>query len=290
MNLERLIPEIALVAVGVVAAYIAGLVDRVKRLEKQAEQTSKEFVEVVNRLAARYFHPSVSELKDIKAHDTGTALDRIENYIFRSLFKYTPALRRVVSFSILVSVDFLREKTGVTLDDLKGLEQQFGDPEPKELWVAKSTVMEEWATHTVVTDFAGRREVIYPSYNFGHYMIDPKVIWSHSLPGTEMFNYSTGGNLEIVLFQGSIFFWAKGGHFGSGMEKGGAKAEYYLVHVPLDEGMLKEFRSRMDTPNENPEIRFLQVPWIRHYDYEEPDGKFCWTLRVTDVVGYVAEK
>jgi hypothetical protein len=74
------------------------------------------------------------------------------------------------------------------------------------------------------------------------------------------------------------------------MEQGGAKAEYYLVHVPLDERMLKEFRSRLDTPNEKPEIRFLQVPWIRHYEYEEPDGKFWWALTVTDVLGYVADE
>jgi hypothetical protein len=33
------------------------------------------------------------------------------------------------------------------------------------------------------------------------------------------------------------------------MEQGGAKTEYRLVHVPLDERVLEEFRSGMDTPN-----------------------------------------
>jgi hypothetical protein len=169
------------------------------------------------------------EPENFKADDLRSAVERIESCIVRRLYYHTPALRRVVSFSIVFSLDFLREKTGVTVEDLKGLEQQFGtrDSAPTDFCPAMPTLMEEWATHTVVTDFSGRRRVIYPNSNLGHYSNYPEVIWSHSLPGTTAFG-QMGGNLEVVRFCDSIHFWARGGRFGP--QSGQAKPEYCLVH------------------------------------------------------------
>jgi hypothetical protein len=211
--MEWLTHNLIVVAVIVLAAYVVHLLDRVKRLEKPAENSSRDLVDAVNRMAVAILRPDPVEVENIKADDTHAALELIDHYIGYRLFKHTPALRRVLSFSIGVSLDFLREKTGITVTDLKGLEQYFSgdEAEPKAFWPAMSMVIEEWATHTVITDFSGRRDVIYPDYNFGHYSIDPRVIWKHALPGTRMFNFTVGGNLEIVLYHGSILFWARDG-------------------------------------------------------------------------------
>jgi hypothetical protein len=113
----------------------------------------------------------------------------------------------------------------------------------------------------------------------GRYGRSPRVIWSHSLPGTQHVG-GTGGNLEIVLFQGSIVVWAIDGRFEGNLPDLAAKSEYRLVVVPLDEKMLEEFRSPSGT----------QVPWIRHYECGGRDENFAWRVTVTDVVGFVAER
>jgi hypothetical protein len=290
--MEWLTHNLIVVAVIVLAAYVVHLLDRVKRLEKPAENSSRDLVDAVNRMAVAILRPDPVEVENIKADDTHAALELIDHYIGYRLFKHTPALRRVLSFSIGVSLDFLREKTGITVTDLKGLEQYFSgdEAEPKAFWPAMSMVIEEWATHTVITDFSGRRDVIYPDYNFGHYSVDPRVIWKHALPGTRMFNFTVGGNLEIVLYHGSILFWARDGRFGRRVPDGQAENEYQLVGIPMEPESLEKYRTSTDKPNEDPEIRVAQVPWIRHYEHEEPAENFRWHLTVNDIVGYVANR
>ena len=125
-------------------------------------------VRIYNQLAKRFLRPRGVDVEDIDRSVAG--MNRVEWLIGNKCFTQTPALRRVVSFSIFVTFDYLQEKTGVTLKEMPPFEQQWRVGTEKRLKIfapAKSIVVEEWATHTVVTDFSGRRVVIYPDYNFG---------------------------------------------------------------------------------------------------------------------------
>jgi hypothetical protein len=269
------------------AWYVSKLVQRVKRLEQEtgkiAQNASIETVDAIGQVKESFLHP----FRNAEAPDptTPSAVEISEGHSYR-LSEQIPGLRRVLKFSIGVSLDYLREKTGVTVGQLKGLEEQFETKESKPVWIwpASSMVMEEWATHTVVTDLSGRRNVIYPD-NKGS--SDHRVIWSHSLSGAQ--HFGSVGSLQVVLFEESIVVWAIDGRFQRGLVDLAAKTEYRLAAVPLNENILRGFCSPSETPPENPKVRSSEVPWIRYYECGGPDEDFAWRLTVTDIVGFVAE-
>jgi hypothetical protein len=279
---------VILVGLIVLAWYVFKLVQRVKSLEREtgkiAKNASLETAEAIGQLKELFLPSS----RDAGAPNpkTSVAIEASEGGNSR-LSEQIPGLRRVLKFSIGVSLNYLREKTGITVEELKGLEEQFGrtkQSQPVWFWPASSMVMEEWATHTVVTDFSGRRNVIYPD---NRSISDHRVIWSRSLSGTQRF--VSGGSLQVVLFEESIILWAIDGRFEREPVDFAAKSEYRLVTVPLNETILRAFRSS-ETPPEDPMMRFREVSWIRYYECGGPDENLAWRLTLTDVVGFVAER
>ena len=261
-----------LVAV-LLATCIVYLLDRVKRLEKAVQRTSIDLVNVVNHLYMAIARPPV-EAEGLKARDMSGALKLIDHYIGYRIASHSPALRRVLSLTIGISLEFLVEKTGITSNDLKGLEEQrSGDGS---LFPACSMVIEEWATHRVVRDFSGQTNVHYDAWSDGDFR--PIVLWRHALPRKR--EGEREACLEVVLVEGSVKFWAREGRFGSMHSETAARDEFIFVAIPLKEENLTEYRGAFDMPSDDPQI--AQVPWIRHYG--SCGGKTWWNLTVNDVV------
>jgi hypothetical protein len=200
---------------------------------------------------------------DVEDTDRSVAgMNRVEWLIGNKCFTQTPALRRVVSFSIFVTFDYLQEKTGVTLNEMPSFEQQWSVGTAKRVKVfapAKSIVVEEWATHTVVTDFSGRRETFYAPTCRREW---PLTLWSHFLPPTEN---SKSGYLEVVLWYGEICFWARGHRFDTSGRILEPLKGNILLSIPLENTkMLEELSDpRIQDTKEFKEEYGEGPPWRR---------------------------
>ncbi|MEK7408645.1 MAG: hypothetical protein AAB225_26560 [Acidobacteriota bacterium] len=270
---------VALIAVAVFV--VAHLLDRIRRLEQRFEQRfdsqSADLLRLVNHMGTAVLQPGPDEAERPKAESLYEA-SKLMDEIGYHLRRHIPALREVLSVRIGVSLEFLREKTGITDEELKGLEGQLS---PEALWPASSMVIEEWSTHTVITDFSGRRDVIYPDWNFLD--LEPRVIWEHVLPGTRGFH--NGGKLEVVLHEGGVKFWARGGRFKGRHWCGESEDEYLLASVPLSEDGLRNYRILAE-PSDDPEM----ASWIRHYGSGVLAEGVKWTVTVNDVVAFTTER
>jgi hypothetical protein len=254
-------------------------------------------VNIVNRMAMAILHPTEIEAESIKAHDAHDAAKLVDHYVGHRLFSHTPALRRVLFVKIAVTFDLLRERGGIAAADLKGLEQQFNCASPPSVFFpASGMVIEEWATHSVVSDDSGLRKVMYPDYRgFGKSCIDPVVIWSHSLPPTEADRaHLFDAKMEVVLHEGFIKFWLRGGRFRGRPWNHDAEPEYQLAEIPLQETDLDQYRV-VHEPTGDPEIDIAHCAWIRHYEKDHPGlleitepKSIWWQLTVNDIVNYAA--
>ena len=292
---------ILLLIIGLVMYRVHTLEKRMERIGKRAEGNMKRveenMVNIVNRMAMAILRPTQIEVENIKADDVRGAEELVDHYVGYRLFSHTPALRRVLFVNIGVTFDFLREKGGIAADDLKGLEQQFNCTSPPSVFFpANGMVIEEWATHSVVTDFSGLRKVIYPDHrSLGKSWIDPVVIWSHSLPPTEADrSHLFDANMEVVLHEGFIKFWLRGGRFWQTHGSGEARSEYRLAEIPLQETNLQQYRV-VHEPTGDPEIDIAHCAWIRQYQKDAPRllettelKNIWWQLTVNDIVSYVA--
>jgi hypothetical protein len=311
-------------AINLLIDYFSRLNRRVNQLEKQSEKGSDFAIKLVNRLIASSLRPNAQELEGIQANDACDALDRVKWHIGNRLFNEIPGLRRVVSFSIGVSLDFLREKTGVTLEELKDVDRQLlpelpalapsliidpstgqpfsvVSPDPvrsRYLWVGNSIVIEEWSTHIVVMD-SGKRNVIYAK-NLGDFRWHPLVLWSRRVPEKLTYHPAEGcyfsvddGDLEVALYDNSIWFWARRGRFHFGGFDGNARREHCLVQIPLEEKMLEEFRFPPIEPDSDglDDEDLAQEDWIHNYGHRESDENpaFIWQLTVRDIAKYAIE-
>lgn len=116
-----LLQGVIMVALVVAVLCIVHLFDRLRRLELKQQGNATDLVNVVNRLYTTILRPDPIELENVKAEDARTAIKLIDHYIGHRLFHHVPALRRVMTFSIGVSLDYLNAKAGITVDDLAGL-------------------------------------------------------------------------------------------------------------------------------------------------------------------------
>jgi hypothetical protein len=286
----------------VLAGFIIHLLNRVQRLEKsilrskppapvgtkpadwdgtlQPVAHERDLVNLVNRMYTAVLRPDPVEVENVQAEDLQNSLKLIEHYVGPHLFHHIPALRRVLKFDIGVSWEFLQATTAVIEEDLRGLDAQRSPN--RALWPATSVVIEEWATHTVIRDFAGLRDVLYSDRT--DYRLEGAlhayVVWRHELPKRS--GEYDQPYLEVVLHEGCIKFWARSGRFETTTpwEPMVARNEYVLVSIPLNESRLKNFRF----DGEPPPAPGSRESKPRLYKHVAADESIRWNLAVHDVV------
>jgi len=265
---------------------IIHLLDRVTKAERAVLRTAEDLVSIVNRMNAAVIGPNTNANSDNKAQDVYDALNVVER-IGHRIATETPSLRRVLEFSIGVRLAHFQEKTGITVEDLKGLEGLA----PQAFWPASSMVVEEWGNHRVIYDGHGHRKALYRGVQ-GHF--DPIVIWAHALPKRQ--GEWEQAYLEIVLHENFIKFWAVDGRFDRKIPpEREARAENVFAAIPLRDGDLVLYRSPSkketgEEQNEEPEPRAYRPPWI--HDYAKGDifnEQLAWYLTVIDFVSYLSE-
>jgi hypothetical protein len=210
-----------------------------------------------------------------------------------------PSLRRILEFSIGISRQYFQAKTGITDEELEGIDKGQGHYVASAVfWPASSIVIEEWATHTLIRDYAGQRHVLYPgecsaldSISIGRY--DPFPIWQYKLPRRE--GEWFGPVLEIVLHEQCIKFWARDGRFGRRIPpEPEATSENVFAVIPLEEESLAQYRWVPDTSSEDPFLRGAQHPWTKRYSHSEPGADIhkrtlVWHLKVIDLVAWTGK-
>jgi hypothetical protein len=289
--MEWLAHNLTLAAALVLGWFVFRVSNRVRLLEKLvleklSRDPSGDLVAVVNRMATSMIRPEPPEAERIRAEGTRDALELMDHYIGHRLFNHIPALRRVLSLQIGISLDLLAEKTGIVAGDLKGLEAHLSI-NGEAFYPACSMVIEEWATHSVIRDFSGLRDVLYPGRNSSFF--GPVPIWQHELPKRD--GEWSEPHLEVVLHDGHIKFWARDGRFGRRIPPEPVPDdEHVFTVIPISEEELTEYRSDVGKPSEDPEIRIAQKPWIRHYAYGSIAEGLWWNLTVNDVVAYVGNR
>ena len=178
-------------------------------------------------------------------------------------------MRRVLSLCFCVSLDFLREKAGITYQELAGVS------ELAPVQLAFEMAIEEWATHTVRHIYSRKQEVIYGRY------WDDNPVWTHFLPQTEDRGLPT--RLEVALSGGSVHLWARGGRF-SPWWADEPRDEYVFLTIPLarQAGLEKYYIDPNATDIEEdlkPQIEGISGS-DRYYRHEETHIR--WTLTVHD--------
>jgi hypothetical protein len=191
---------------------------------------------------------------------------------------HTPALRRVLTFSVGISRAHFQQKTGITDEELHGLEQRLA---PDVFWPADSMVMEEWGTHTIVRDLSGHLATFY----WGEYnsFSGPLVIWRHNLPKRqgELFTPS----LELVLHENYIKVWAVDGRFETMIPaEREAKLENIFSVVPTKEKELSQFRVSREHSDDCERTWVSSREWVRQYRFRDQHDHSRWFLTINDLV------
>ena len=152
---------------------------RTKELEDRLEEASGNTLALANCIGMAFLGSDESELQKIQTAalyggpvPMSDALDRVDR-VCNHLRVHSPGLRKVLIFSIGMSLDSLRQKTLLSEDDLKGLEKHVPG---KTFWPAPRTTYEMWSTHSAVTDFLGQT---MPLYSDDLQSRNPKALWRH---------------------------------------------------------------------------------------------------------------
>lgn len=253
------------------------------KLENHLAQMPANLIESAKRMSTALLRLEASPDRKPRVEDMQDCLDTFER-IGHRIATHTPALRRVLEFSIGIRLSYFQERTGITGEDLKALSERLA---PEAFWPTSLMMVEEWATHTVIRDQSGLRKTLYP----GQYLAsEPIPIWQHALPRRQ--GEWNQPYLEVVLHEGCIKFWAVDGRFGRIVPpQRQALDENIFVLVPTDEKVLADYRSDADNPDSDPEVQIYRKPWIRHYlsgDMFDPDSPKWWSLTITDIVSYAA--
>ena len=108
------LPEIS---VFLAVAFIAHLFDRIKQVEKRFDSRLKDVMTTLNQIKTALLHLAPAIPGGQPPEDVGESL----RIVGRRLANHNPALRRVLTFSISVSLPNFFEQTGITADELGGV-------------------------------------------------------------------------------------------------------------------------------------------------------------------------
>jgi hypothetical protein len=192
-----------------------------------------------------------------------------EEELARALTLDIPPLQRVLTFSMWISRDLIRNIAGITNEELEGIKECVTTADG--FYPAFQMTIEQWNTHTVIVDDrSGHRQTIYehkPWKELGEFYI----IWKHTL-GDAINTPHIEGSIEVVLHDNDIKCWLRNGRFGQNWD-GEAKGQNELIKIPLDDDRLEPFLRPDDPEDENDNDWFLRPkyksePWYKEYRYE----------------------
>jgi hypothetical protein len=281
------LPDRILLLVLVIAAVGVYTVRKLERLINSASSRAlADLLQVVNRLNKAVFRPTTGKSENSPAEDVSDALEMIDN-IGRRVSKQTPALRRVLKARIGIELSYFREKTGITDEELRTLEQRCSTAA---FFPVAEGVIEEWTTHTIIREPSfGSYKAVYPDERPWY---DPMIVWEYRLQRREEDEgHWDDPTIEVVIHERCIKCWAVGGRFRQSIPpERTARDENVFLEIPLNEKDLSPYRSEIDKPSENPELRLYQQPWIRNYHHGDLDTtRTFWSLTVIDIVDYVGD-
>lgn len=198
-----------------------------------------------------------------------------------ALRDHVPALRQVINAEIWFSKEYADTVMGVTDEELQQLKPN--DVEwshlPETFVPGFPIRIETWSTHTVISS----HDYTHPPLFYDDWM-DPTGIWGHSFTGD---GPSRGGWLSILFHNNIIIFSAQYGRFG-GRPGGGPDAKYTFLTIPTKESELELYKLVQD-PDEDPELRSPEFPWVRRYGNKDPRG-IGWSLHIVDLVDRATEQ
>jgi hypothetical protein len=184
----------------------------------------------------------------------------------RALTTVIPPLQRVLTFSMWMSRQFLREVAGITDEELAAIKKKV---RPTRIWF--SMTVEQWNTHTVIIDNqSGRQKTIYEPKPW----IDIKtyIIWHHWF-GETVKGPSKDGCLEVVFHENAIKCWARHGRFKGRFWNDESEEKYLFIKIPLKEEELCKF---LIIPNDDDSVdpdgvdhRYERPSWEKDYHYED---------------------
>lgn len=248
-----------------------------------------EFFQVLrNRLVDRfpnihYFVKFLNQLGGPEREKWGNDRPMNSMELARALTIEIPPLQRVLTFSMWMSRDFVRNVAGITDAELEEIEGKVVTPD--RIYPAYAVTIEQWNTHTVICpDLAahgfGRQKTIYeprPWDDLG----DTHLVWFHTF-GEKIDGPSKGGNLEVVFHGRAIKCWARHGRFGGYPWTDDAEDKYLFMTIPLNEDKLNEFLVRDEHDSADPECRGVCEPWEHRYHYEDEVKGIGWELGIQD--------
>ncbi len=236
----------------------------------------EEFLqELCDRLIDRF--PNIHDyVKFLNRPDGNSLKEKPANSVdlARALTVNIPPLQRVLTLWMWMSRDFARNVAGIADAELEEIKEKVFD---NKIYLAYSTIIEQWNTHTVIfssiTDSC-RPKTIYEPRPWED-LFTEHVLWQHDFnkaPG-DHFAKSRRGSLEIVFHHDAIKCWARYGRFGCGVDLE-AKDQYQFITIPLDEEKLKPFL-RPDDPEDSdetdwfPRHRYISESGYKEYRYED---------------------
>lgn len=186
-----------------------------------------------------------------------------------------PALKRVLTFSMWMSRNFIANVIGMTEGDLQEVRDHTA---PERFWPAYDTTIEQWATHTVVFSGANYVRTMYEE-NLWHDW-SPHVVWRHDFGEVGSQERWT---LAIVIFNNTIRCWAEGGRFKGRYWSGEAEDEFQFITIPLNPTELEPFL-RPDTEPPDPQYGYKSKPWDKQFTFSDESKGIGWNLHVLDKV------
>jgi hypothetical protein len=291
--------------IGALASLVFQLWKRVGELEAAAKRTPQIhpqwFLRELRSRHAGRFPPSP------EPHDEFQAAEELARIVSTPL----PALRRVLTFSMWMSRDFVTNVIGMTEDELLEVRHRLA---PDRLWPAVSMTIEQWENHTVVFENSKRVQANYDGALWDQCAAYPYRILHHEF-GRPVPTGATADawSFEVVVWEGAIRCWARGGRFKATGLLGPAEDEFQFITIPLDPDKLARFLRPKPEPEDladeleamrrlgetDPsagelaeQIDGLEAtshddesePWDRSYEYS--DENVGWHLHVLDNVAY----
>jgi hypothetical protein len=237
--------------------------------------------ELCNKLEYRF--PQLREsLKDPTA--TGTMRDMARAFtsdnmegIARALTTQLPPLQRVLTFSMWMSRDFVRNVAGITDAELEEIKEKVAKVR---VWPAQSITVQQWNTHTVVVFDDSCQKTIYESKPWDD-LVDPTTIWQHTF-GQNVDGPCKDGILEVVFHQRAIKCWARNGRFKGKYWSHKSEDEYLFITIPLEDDKLNSFLVPDNDDSVEPPYRYESQPWDKMYHCENNERGIGWDLHILD--------